>query len=192
MHASNSWHLVPSPGGFPYYEARKEGEPFSEYQIPFFKKVRVPSSFSSLEAIEKWISDTEKELARRLTLRFLAQRSHTEHQIRAKLSRKGISSAVVDPLVEELMRQGFLDDKEAFVREAEKEIGKGRGPRLIRLKLRAKGLEGDLDAIYSRERQKAVLLREIGKGMKKEGSYLPLFARRGFDLDLIHEALRTD
>ena len=71
--------------------------------------------------------------------RLLARRDHGTEELRRKLLRRGYSSAAVEPVLDDLVRRGVLDDT-GFVREfARQSLEKGHGPSYIRAKLTSRG-----------------------------------------------------
>lgn len=56
------------------------------------------------------MTQSDSKSARQWALRALGRRMHTAYEIRAALSRRGFADDVVRNVVEELARQGYIDD----------------------------------------------------------------------------------
>lgn len=82
--------------------------------------------------------------ARAFAYRYLGQREHSCKELTDKLSRKGISTAVISEAVEELASEGLVSDQrfaEAFARSR---ISRLYGPFRIRAELANRGIDSDL------------------------------------------------
>ena len=130
-------------------------------------------------------------------VRALSQRALTERELEKRLRQRGANPDVIAATLERLREYRFVDDA-ALAERAAKETGVGS--RLIRMKLKMRGLENaviedamttrepdtDLDAartMAERHRNKWVGERAYAKGYA-------FLARRGFDGRTIQEVLR--
>jgi regulatory protein len=89
--------------------------------------------------------------ARDAALTWIAQRQHSEHEIRARLERRGYPEAECEDAVRMLREYRYLDDQAvaaAVVREAERA---GRGPEWIRHTLSRRGLPEELETPSTEE-----------------------------------------
>jgi regulatory protein len=83
--------------------------------------------------------------ALRAALRRIDRRAMSTRQLADKLRSLGFEQAIIESVTAQLTQRGLLDDKafgEALIREVHR--GKPAGPRLLRAKLRQKGLESQL------------------------------------------------
>ena len=157
-----------------------EGEQCVREIAVSFRIYKIPKSFDSLEKLERWLKETEWKLARGGAYRLLAIRSQSSSALRQKLERKRFSASVCEQVLEELQRNGYLDDEE-FERSAIlREFKKGYGPRYIEMKLRSKRVRELISKEMQRERAEQ-LFAKLGGGQKA----LRSLARRGFDPDII-------
>jgi len=77
-----------------------------------------------------------------LAYRFLARRAHSEEELAAKLRRHGVSAAGIAATIDELKRQGYLDDAATAAQWACSWRGsKGWGPLRVRAELIRRGLD---------------------------------------------------
>lgn len=73
-------------------------------------------------------------------LRLLARREHSIQELRQKLRNKGVESEWIDPLLERLLEEGWLNEQrfaESFTRSR---VARGLGPYRIRRELQEKGV----------------------------------------------------
>jgi regulatory protein len=144
----------------------------------------------------------EKALA--LAYRHLGRRDRTVAEIRGHLTAKGSPAAIVDDAVAELLTQGYLDDARYARRFAEdRRALDGWGAERIAQRLRTVGVSGeDIDAamataVPSEGELDAAI--EVLSGrfprppqeLRDRQRALGLLVRRGYDLELAHEALRV-
>jgi len=75
---------------------------------------------------------------RRTAMDLLARREHARHELAAKLRSRGMPGDLVEPVLEDLVRENLLSDArfaEAFVAAR---VGRGQGPVRIRMELEQK------------------------------------------------------
>lgn len=142
--------------------------------------------------------------AMRDAMRRLARRAMSRGQVRDKLRTLGHDAAVIDRVLARLDELELIDDA-AFGRMLIDETRRARpaGPRLLRQKLRQKGLdpelidrllaeaEGDVDADADARRliEKTLpRLRSCDAATRRRRLY-GVLARRGFDSDVIQRAM---
>jgi len=84
--------------------------------------------------------DSNKE-ARQRALRALGRRMHTVYEIRAVLSKRGFTDDVVESVVQELARQGYIDDLNfAQIWVASRSVNQLHGRLRLLKDLRQKGI----------------------------------------------------
>lgn len=142
---------------------------------------------------------TDYPAAKRYLLAALCKQSLCTSQIRQRLKRREVPPEMIEELIEEVIRLGFVDDKqwvESFVRRQQ---ARHDGPMAIKLKLRAKGVEGDLiDELVPRD--ESLQLEQIQEllqsryrkfdltDFKQRHKAVAALARKGFNLDIILQA----
>ena len=145
--------------------------------------------------------------------RFLEVRSRSVAEVRRRLTTAGYRGPLVDAAIDQLTRQGYLDDG-SFARAwvASRDRSRPRGERALRLELRAKGIDGALvdEVVAERvghsvsddvasvsggstadeaaahrllERRARTLARELDPIKRRQRAY-GLLARNGFDPDV--------
>ena len=132
----------------------------------------------------------------------LRMRDRTETEIRSCLARRGHDPQVTDEAVEELRLQGYLDDARFARRFAEDRRNlDGWGGERIRLRLAELGVPDhliDVAASSAPEEELAaavdVLRRRLPHaptGERERQRALGLLVRRGFELELAYDAVRS-
>lgn len=89
-----------------------------------------------------------------LCLRWLAAREYSKKELQQKLAAKGIQSALVDEVINELAESGYQNDSRFAESFARSRILKGYGPVRIEYELQQKGIdcaEVNLEAIVETE-----------------------------------------
>jgi regulatory protein len=138
-----------------------------------------------------------------LAYRYLGHRDRTVAEVRARLEAKGVEPSVVDQALEELTRQGYLDDARYARRFAEDRrtidawgaerierrlLGVGIDPALIASALEERGAGEELEAAV------AVLRRRFPQAPsddRERERALGLLVRKGYDLELAYDAVRA-
>jgi len=138
-----------------------------------------------------------------LAFRHLARRERTVAEVRAHLTAKGVADAEVEAAVVELAHLGYLDDAGYARRFAEdRRTLDGWGAERIARRLRAGGVDpghvaaalaspalGDeLEAALELLRRR---LPEPPDSDRERQRALSLLVRRGYELELAHDALRA-
>jgi regulatory protein len=135
-------------------------------------------------------------------LRWLANREHSSHELRAKLLRNagGVHTAAeIDALLDQLSAQGHLSD-ERFVESRLHARSARFGNRRIEQELRQHGVALDADAqaqLRATElaRARAVWRKKFGtlardpSGRARQARFL---AARGFSAEVVHRVVSTD
>jgi len=146
--------------------------------------------------------DLRLEHALDLAYRHLARRDRTVVEVRRHLAARDVEQGTVGRAVRELQRQGYLDDSRYARRFAEdRRALDDWGAERIERRLLSVGVEPDLiaDALASRgsagELEAAVeLLRRRlpvpPRDDRERNRALGLLARRGYELELAHDAVR--
>lgn len=144
----------------------------------------------------------QRAQAHAAALRLLSHRARSEKEMRARLSMRGIPAGIVDEEIERLRRAGLLDDEQfarAWVEDRKRLSPRGR--RLLRYELLGRGIDPasvdlvtrDVDDLetaleLARSRARGSAIESYDTFLKKVGGFL---RRRGFDFDVITQALRT-
>jgi regulatory protein len=143
------------------------------------------------------------EQALEIGYRHLAKRDRTEAELRRHLAGREVREAMIDAAVQELVRQGSLDDaRYARIFAEDRRSLDEWGPQRIERKLLAAGVDGDLVAIALGARDRAdeldaavVLLRrryrELPAADRERERALGLLVRKGYDLELAYDAVRA-
>lgn len=137
-----------------------------------------------------------------LAYRHLARRDRTVVEIRRHLAARGVDEATVARTVRELERQGYLDDARYARRFTEDRralddwggerierslLSVGVEPDLIADALSTRGTAGELEAAVELLRRR---LPSPPRDDRERNRALGLLARRGYELELAHDALR--
>jgi regulatory protein len=80
-----------------------------------------------------------------LAYRYLARRAYGERELEARLRRRGVPDAELSPLLDDLKRQGYLNDAETAAQWTHSwRTVKGWGPLRVRAELARRGLDRQL------------------------------------------------
>lgn len=136
-------------------------------------------------------------------VRFLAHRPRSQGEVRRSLEQSGIDQAVVQAVIDRLVRQGYLDDAE-FARfwVEDRQRFKPRGAYALRQELRQKGVDdvtietavADLDvaaAAYDAAHPRALRLSNLISSDPKmfRRKLSDFLLRRGFDYEVVSETV---
>jgi regulatory protein len=136
--------------------------------------------------------------------RLLSLRPRSRAELARGLRQRKFRAAATDAVVEELARRGYLDD-EAFAKIfAEERARRRHGPRLIEQELRARGVDstnareaaaGTHTPESQRESARALLEKwnrrtKPEDPQKRRVAAANFLARRGFDSDIVWDAVR--
>jgi regulatory protein len=147
--------------------------------------------------------DVRLQHALDLAYRHLARRDRTEAEIRRHLAARGIEPALVELAIAELTAQDYLDDTRYARRFAEDRrtldqwgnerieqrlLAVGIDPETIAAVLADHGPAEELDAAIEVLRRR---LPEPPRDAREADRALGLLLRRGYELDLAHDAIRA-
>jgi regulatory protein len=145
---------------------------------------------------------TEQSASRdwRYVLRLLTIRDRSEHEVRQRLSQRGVDGADIDAIVERLHRHRYLDDRRFAEGMAERARRRGHGSLRLRAALGVKGVARDeIDAVVAatfadEEEQARKVLRKRYKAMPEDDAARARAARfllqRGFPPRLVLAILK--
>ncbi len=176
-----------------WFEVQEDGRVIQEIAIAF--RIRKIPSFAVLEDALAWLQATEMRLAKWHAHRLLSLRSYPSRSLLEKLRLKGFSSAVCEPIVSELERIGLIEDSAWELREIERELRAGHGPRYIEAKWKAKGLpiERVRQVITDEQQRECVqqLWSKLSRQKKGERQkVVQALLRRGFDFAVVGSVSR--
>lgn len=152
--------------------------------------------FDSLEESE------ERVMAHAAALRLLAHRARSESEMRTRLAMRGVAPAAIDHEVDRLRQAGLLDD-EKFARSWVEDRNRQapRGKRMLRYELLGRGIEPEaIEQVTAPIDDRVVALelarQKAGRGRAETyeafaGRIGGLLRRRGFDYEVVAEAVRT-
>ena len=121
----------------------------------------------------------------------LAQREHSQKELRDKLVRKFAVGAAVDQVISQLIAQGYLSDSRFTEMAVRHYTGKGYGPGRIRMELKKRGVEPEeQEAVQNLSeddfiaRARDLVGRKYGSitemDFKQKRRAMAFLARRGF------------
>jgi regulatory protein len=143
------------------------------------------------------------EQALDLAYRHLAKRDRTEMEIRRHLAGRDVGEGTIAQAVAELERQGYLDDARYARRFAEDRrtldswgaerieqrlLAVGIAPELVEAAVSERPAGGELDAAVELLRRR---FSEPPADDRERNRALGLLVRRGYDLELAHDAIRA-
>ena len=90
------------------------------------------------------LPDTSPRDARIAALRLLTRREHSSQELKQKLLHKGFDLNLVESLLDDLRREGSLNDKRFAESYTRSRKGRGYGPLRIKQELRQRGTSDDI------------------------------------------------
>ncbi|MGB9696063.1 MAG: regulatory protein RecX [Ignavibacteria bacterium] len=144
--------------------------------------------------------------AQKIVYKFLSYSNYTTNEIVQKLRKKKIKSSVIEKIIDNIVKQGLVNDYEYVKSYIEsRKLNKPIGTKLLRLKLKNKGINSEtintqIGELYPPEVEKVVaekvldryikMLKEKDARKKREKCFRHLLSK-GFDYDLIIDVLRN-
>jgi regulatory protein len=187
------------------YDIKSEDPRFLRLKLDglFWREIYKPMFFKHLgflskcddrsDFYRKW-EEIEKKAAKEAALTLLSRKSYFSMELKKKLSLKKLSEPAIHFALQECQRLGYVNDEEEQKRFIEKEERLGRGPRLIALKLKARGMKGEVAC----DQQRAILrllqtrFRKYSlKNLQDRRKIFLALLRRGFEPAQINSCLRT-
>ena len=148
----------------------------------------------------------ERKFAKDRALEFLKYGSRSEREIRKKLYERRVKKGIIDEIVNDLKRVGFINDKEFALRFSRNFINRRpAGAILLKNELKKRGIKSEiidetLKNVYSEFDKKELALKLIEKKKFDLSSNDPkikkkiydLLLRRGFDWGIVGELMREN
>ena len=147
-----------------------------------------------------------RKLAKEEILEFLKHKSRSESEIRKKLSGTKVNDEIIDEIIDDLKRVGFINDTDFALRFCRNFINrKPAGEILLKIELRKRGISTEIidetiDKIYT-EFDKKELARKLihkkkfnpsTKDKKIKKKIADLLLRRGFDWGIVWEVMKVN
>ncbi|MBI3211812.1 MAG: RecX family transcriptional regulator [Simkania negevensis] len=156
-------------------------------------------NFLFREDVEAFFQLEEGKTALRYVYNLLAIKDHTKSELRRKLMRKKISAIAIEEVLEKVIEQGYVKEKEILKIFIESELKKGHGPAWIKVRLgkkmgkaEGKHIEVLFKAYLPDELQREKIKELIEKrtkrgeiGQKREEKLYRFLKGRGFEDRLI-------
>ena len=115
-------------------------------EVVYGRPLRIGDELGAAD-LERLVQEDRAWQAREAALNLLSYRARSRDELRSRLQRKGFEPALVDACLDDLTARGFLDDRGfagAFVRDRLR--SRPRGRQLLRMELRAKGVDDAIAA----------------------------------------------
>lgn len=153
-----------------------DGEPWRDLASSLLKNEDLGGEYASLEAwLSVWKTWEERKI-KTVAYEYLSRRSYFSLDIKNKLQQLGFCPNLIDSVLCDLQRQGYLDDQrqtEAFIGHS---IRKKKGPHWVAYQLKQKGLSFTEEAYPRQAREDTI--REILNKKGKKG--IVFLIRKGF------------
>lgn len=133
----------------------------------------------------------------------LNRREHSRVELARKLRGGGFSDDEIEPVLDQLITRGWLSDARYAGAVARTRASSGQGPRRIQVELARQGVsEAEAHAALEsceadwKAQARALVVRRFGesdlRGSPNERKARDFLLRRGFDLDTVRGALRSE
>lgn len=151
------------------------------------------------------LNEKEVTRAKNAAYRYLTYRPRSRAEVERKLSEKGFSEPVVDAVIVDLDRLGYVNDREFAVQWARSRTRlRGFGRRRIDQELRDRGISREtiretLGVIFADSSEIDIARREAEKKLRSLTRFAPdvrrrrlagFLERRGFSSEMIHTILQ--
>lgn len=150
--------------------------------------------------------DRELKRAKNAAYRFLTIRPRSRSEVENKLRDREFPPAIITPVIDHLLRLGYLNDEE-FARQwaASRVRSRGFGRRRIEQELRVRGIGRDtigtvLRGLFQGDGEVDVARREAGRKLRTLARFEPevrkrrlagFLERKGFSSEIIRTVLRS-
>ena len=101
----------------------------------YLKKIAV---FSSREEVRSFFAKKEKEVGLEYALKLLSSRGYLKNQLKEKLKMRKINEEVINEIIVECEKKGFLDDQREIELFIKRSLRRRRGPLIIEAHLKWK------------------------------------------------------
>ena len=122
-------------------------------------------------------------------LKLLSKRDYFSLELKSKLIKKGYSSEEIDPVIEYLKKENYINDEQLKERYKELAIEKGKSKLALKKKLYKKGVSPDINLSYEEEVKSALNL--LQRKYKKEKDFISVvkyLTNRGFSYTVAKDA----
>lgn len=158
----------------------------------FSRHLSVLSRCSDENALNQLWPGLEKKVIEAGVLRLLSKKGYFSGELHKKLKTRKFSEEAITHIIEKCERLGYLDDELQKERVIQLEKQKGKGPRYIAQKLKAKGIEAFVACD-----QQSMIMQLIQTRYRKydltdykmRQKVAQSLQRRGFDFELISALL---
>lgn len=164
----------------------------------FRKELNLPKEFLTKKQVDEWFCDLEYRCARNYAFRLLSKCHYPTHILETKLRMRRISKTVIERVLKDCIKYGFIKNSLWLEKFIEREFAKGWGPKAIHLKLKAKGFDAKefvdlLNTVIPRylEKEKARQLLDKKANLTR-GKQFSLLQRKGYSQDIIYDVVTGD
>lgn len=186
-------HIAPKEGAYKVLTLFIDDEVWRDIHVSIFGQRPKFEAPTSLEDFEALFHTQEYQRARLYTIRRLSIKSQNSAELREALSSRLVSPQNTNRILQEFTEQGYINDEEwtkSFIRQ---QIARKIGPKVISMKLKAKGIPNhlaqhlmDQSGNSPQELIKQLLLsRYKNRNLKdyhEKQKVIGALARKGFDL----------
>lgn len=175
-----------------------DGELFRKLHVSIVgKKPEIPFHAEE-ESLTSLIAKLETAGARQYALRKVAAQAVLSMQLRDSLKERGISTQIIQPIIDEFQRNGYINDEDWIASFVRVQKAKKAGPQMIFQKLRMKGVPEELIEPFMeedspQERLKTLIQtkyanRDLSQYKEKQ-KVVAALVRKGYALDDILNVL---
>lgn len=147
----------------------------------FSRKPAFLKSYEDAATFQAKFNELEYKGALRYALRRLMLKAQPSSELKKSLKDHYVSTEIIDKVIQECQRLGYLNDSQWYSSYAESLVRKNYGPKIILMKLRAKGLS---------EQKANLLMANIGLNTDPKSQILHLINTKYRTRDLSDEKTR--
>jgi regulatory protein len=195
--------MQPKDGEYGILTIHLDDEPWRDIQTAIFgRKPDLPDACLSQDEWEEKFLDIEKACAKKYVLKRLVSKDQPTTELRKVLKERLVSPDVIDWVIAYFERHGYINDEEWTTEYITRQQSRKIGPRVIALKLMAKGIPQEkaqqaVDSFFQQNEQKTVILQLLLSKYKAKNlqdfhvrhKITSSLIRKGYDLGEIREAI---
>lgn len=180
----------------------EDGTRYTLTKTVYEERTLLPGDIIDPQEYARWVLVRQYRSALDKAVSLLALRSHSQGEIRRKLTASGYSSETVEMVLFKLNKHHLIDDTDFAIQFAQSRTGRHIGPRRISAELRSRGISDEdtqsalAEITEDRQLNDALQVAEKAFRSSKRGEdprktrqrIIAAVVRRGYDWEIAREA----